>query len=77
MDRAALEWLNATLVSLTGAFEAGLVGEIAREWFWSWPEVPDLESVRSESALQALPPLEADAWRMFWRDVQALQEKYK
>ncbi len=71
--RQALEWLRAELTRDIASL-AGSSSEIvvtAKEMIFGLRHDPDFDSVREEEELEELPVAERDAWRAFWKDVDA------
>ena len=70
---AARQWLQQALADLRERHAAGRVGaEPMAAVLQAWRAAPELAMVQSNEALAALPPIEAAAWREFWREVAAL-----
>jgi hypothetical protein len=71
----ALKWLRADLDQLTAQAKDPQRQRQVGEWLARWKEDPDLVPVHDQAsltALTALPPADAEAWRSLWRDMDSL-----
>lgn len=68
----AIAWLTSELARWREDLAAGGASADETARFLARALVDsDFDGVRSETALQALPPAEADAWRSLWQDIRA------